>query len=99
MTKREESKKNRKDYLKELKEVCSQWLGKIENSFEKISKINYIGAIKSCLGTLTLQETLSNEEKKMQEEFKDPFKPIPCVDDLPTDFMVEIKLKDPTLQK
>jgi Reverse transcriptase (RNA-dependent DNA polymerase) len=40
---------------------------------------------------------LSNEEKKIQEEFKDLFKPIPYVDDLPTDFMVEIKLKDPNM--
>jgi hypothetical protein len=72
-------------------------LGKIENSFEKISKINYIGAIKSRLETLSLEETLSNEEKKIQEEFKNLFEPIPHVDDLPTDFMVEIKLKDPNM--
>jgi hypothetical protein len=97
MTKRKESKKNIKNYLKELKEVCSQRLGKIENSFEKISKINYIGAIKSRLETLSLEETLSNEEKKIREEFKDLFKPTPHVIDLPTDFMAEIKLKDPTM--
>jgi ribosome recycling factor len=54
MTKRKESKKNIKNYLKELKEVCSQQLRKIENSFKKISKINDIGAIKLHLEPLTL---------------------------------------------
>ena len=33
----------------------------------------------------------------MQEEFKDLSEPIPHVDDLPTDFMAEIKLKDPNM--
>jgi hypothetical protein len=38
---------------------------------------------------------LWREEQKLCEEYKDLSEPIPHVDELPTDFLAEIKLKDP----
>jgi hypothetical protein len=44
-----------------------------------------------------LEETLQMEEKKLCDNFKDLFEPIPHIDELPTDFLAEIKLKDPKI--
>ena len=95
--KRRCERKNRSVHLTELKQVCSTRLKQIENSFEVVKNINYISAIKSRLETLTPQDKLNQEEKKIREDFKDLFEPIPHVDELPRDFVAEIKLKDPTL--
>jgi hypothetical protein len=75
--------------------VCNKQLKEIESTFEVVNKIDFIAAIKDHIETLALKETLQMEEKKLCDDFKDLFKPIPHVKELPPDFLVEIKLKDP----
>ena len=95
--KRKRARQNRINHLAQLKTVCAERLNVIKDSFEIVKEIDYLGTIKSRLEDLTTLSTLAKEEKKLREEFKNLFEPIPHVDDLPTDFMAEIRLKDPTL--
>ena len=90
-------KQQQREFIKELKGVCNEQLSLIEDSFEKVKEVDTIGAIKVRIETLALQKTLQKEDIKLREEFKDLFEPIPHVDELPTDFVAEIKLKDPGL--
>jgi hypothetical protein len=50
--------------------------------------------VKARIETLVMTETLQREEKKIHKDFKDLFEPIPHIDELPTDFVAEIKLKN-----
>jgi hypothetical protein len=63
--KRKIMKRNIRDHIKELKEVCNKRLKHIEKSFEVVNNTNFIGVIKLCLETLTFQESLKKEEMKM----------------------------------
>ena len=95
--KRKNIKHQKREFIKELKEVCKKRLNCIGPSFKKVKEFDTVGAIKTRIETLALQETLQKEDKKLREEFRDLFEPIPHVNDLPTDFVAEIKLKDPGL--
>ena len=89
-------KKQRKDHIKELEEICNTHLKEIEGLFEVINEINFIGAIKAQVTELVMEETLKKEEGKLQGEFKDLFEPIPHIDKLPIDCVAEIRLIDPS---
>jgi hypothetical protein len=90
-------KMTKAEVLNELKSVCNERLAKIESSFEKVKEVDMIGAIKERMKDLAWMEMLRKKEKKIREEFKDLFEPIPHVDELPTDCLAEIHLKDPSL--
>jgi hypothetical protein len=64
MKKRKMEKIHRKEYVKELKKVCSEQLKQIEGTFKVISEINFIGAIKSRIETLAAEEALQKEGDK-----------------------------------
>ena len=61
--KQKQAKKNRLNFVNELKEMCTQRLIEIRDSFKDI---DIIAAIKSCIKTLALQDTLLAEENKLQ---------------------------------
>jgi hypothetical protein len=50
--KRKKMKRNIRDYVKELKEVCNERLKHIKKLFEVVNDANFIGAIKACVTTL-----------------------------------------------
>jgi hypothetical protein len=62
-----------------------------------VNNIDFIVAIKDHIKTLALKKTLQMKEKKLHDNFKDLFEPISHVNKLPTDFLAEIKLKDPKI--
>jgi hypothetical protein len=95
--KRTKLRKQKRNLVNELKEMCQEHLKSIEGTFENIKEIDLVGAIRAHINTLALQDSLQKEENKLRMEFGDLFQPIPYVDELPTDFMAEIKLKDPNL--
>ena len=93
--KRTKIKKHKREFLRELRKVCDDRLKVIGSSFEQVKDFDFLGAIKTRIETLAFEDSLRREDTKLREEFKDLFKPIPHVNDLPTDFVAEIKLKDP----
>jgi hypothetical protein len=92
--KRKTKKKQRKIFIEELKSLCNKQLEYIENSFEVVKETCFIGAISNWIKTLAQEETLWKEEQKLCEEYKCLFEPIPHVDELSTDILAEITLKD-----
>ena len=89
-------KKQRKDHIKELKEISNSHLKDIEGSFEVINEINFIEAIKVWVMELVMEETLQKREGKLWGEFKDLSEQIPHVDKLLTDCLAKIELMDPS---
>ena len=87
-------KKQRKDHIKELKEICHM----LRRDREVINEIDLIGAIKAQATELAMEETLKKEEEQLQGEFKDLFEPIPYIDKLPRDCVAKIELIDPTVK-
>lgn len=88
---------NKINFVQELKIICNNRLKKIEHTFEMVNEVNYISAIEEPIKVLSTSETMKKEEQKLREEFKDLLEPMPHVNQLPTDFQAEIRLKDPNL--
>ena len=96
--KRERIKAHKRDAIKELKTVCNIRRVLVDSRLEKVKTPDIVGAIRGRIEELALIETLKKEDSKLREEFKDLFEAIPHVNELPTDCLAEIQIKDPNLR-
>jgi len=62
--------------------------------FDYVKPIDIMGVVNSHVETLTHLTKLMHHEDQFKAEFCKIFKPIPHVDQLPTDVQAHIKLKD-----
>ncbi|KAJ7180007.1 hypothetical protein C8R43DRAFT_1117349 [Mycena crocata] len=98
---REQVKKTKHDHkemAKELKTVCDARRLHLEkeNLFEDVKPVNVI-AIREHIEVLAHWEELNTIADKLKNEHSCLFEPMPHVNDLPTDVLCEIKLKDADL--
>jgi hypothetical protein len=70
----------------------------INATLEPVKQPNIIATFRDHIEELALAKTLKAEDLKLREKFKDLFEPIPHVNNLPTDCMAQIQLKDPTIR-
>ena len=81
------------ELVKELKVV-----GEMRHQFSEHcatgNKANVIAAVKERLQTLAHWDSMQQRDVNLHEEFKAVFKPIPHVDDLPTNVYAEIRVND-----
>ena len=78
--------KHKKNVLCELKIKCAERLHLLQsnNLFETITPFNPIAAITSRIQTLASQTKLSQLEQEIKHEYRDVFRPIPHISELPT---------------
>jgi hypothetical protein len=78
--------KQKKLLLSELKLKCSERLQHLENNnlFEPITNYNFIASITNRIENLACQKKLEKLEKNIKHEYKDIFRPIPHISELPT---------------
>jgi hypothetical protein len=96
--KRKQIRQFKKSMIEELTVLCKSRRPIVDSTLEKPIEFNVVSAIKERIETLAFQESLEKEGSKLKKEFRDLFEPIPHVDNLPTDCLAEIHLKDPTLR-
>lgn len=88
--------KDHKTMLAELKYVCHERLVELSrtSSFETVTHVNPIAAIRARIAQLASVETLSCHDRDMKKEFASIFEPLPHARDLPTDVLAQIHVKD-----
>ena len=88
--------KQKKLLLSELKLKCSERLHHLENNnlFETITFYNFIASITCRIETLASQKKLTKLEQTIKQDFKDVFRPIPHISELPTTDTARIQLKN-----
>jgi hypothetical protein len=96
---REKIKKNvadRKTMVKELDTVCKLRKDalELEGLFENVKQVDVIAAVRERVEVLAHWAELDDKGSKLKAEFKCLFEPMPHVDELPTDVLCQIKLKD-----
>jgi hypothetical protein len=85
---------DRKNLQKELKAVCELRRLDSDGQLEEVRPPDIIGAVRWCIEVLAAQERLSALSAEIKNEFRDVFEPIPHVNELPSDMLCSIKLKD-----
>jgi hypothetical protein len=80
--------------MKELKTICETRRRELNLEGETVNEVNPLAAIKEQITALATIDKLEKIETNLKEEFKVIFQPIPHVDELPTDVVARIKLKD-----
>jgi len=80
--------------LAELMIVCHDCLRSGKGVPEMIEPFNVAGAIRDHIEILTNKDALLKCKKKIKSEFKGIFEPIPHIDELPTNIVAEIRLKE-----
>jgi len=88
------TKLNKKVALAELMLVCHDRLRSGKGVPEMIEPFNVAGAIQDHIEILANKDALLKHEKKIKSEFKGIFEPIPHIDELPTNIVAEIHLKE-----
>jgi len=88
------TKANKKLVLAELMMVCNDRLKNLKLKPEEVKAFDIAGAVQECIEILAGKESLMKHENKLKAEFKPVFEPIPHVDGLPQDVVVEIHIKD-----
>jgi hypothetical protein len=63
--------------------------------FIKTNAPDILAALRECITTLSFKEELADREADLRSHFSRIFEPPPHVDELPTDPVARIKLKDP----
>jgi hypothetical protein len=96
---REKIKKNvadRKTMVKELDTVCKLRKDALElkGLFKNVKQVDVIAAVRERVEVLAHWAELDDKGSKLKAEFKCLFEPMPHVDELPTDILCQIKLKD-----
>jgi reverse transcriptase-like protein/integrase-like protein/chromodomain-containing protein len=81
--------------LKELVSVVAEkWLPK-RGPDEVVKPINIIASIRNRISSIISLEILKRKEEKLMNEFKSTFEPPPHCDNLPSDVLARIRLKNP----
>ena len=88
------TKAAKKATLAELTTVCQKRIEEKCLVFEEVNDVDIVAAIKDAIEIIALREKLKSVEKEIKQEFRQVFKEIPHVKDLPTDYMACIKLRD-----
>ena len=88
--------KLKKNVLCELKLKCAERVQHLENNdlFENVIPFNPISAITSRIETLACQKSLNKLEQDIKHEYRDVFRPIPHISELPTTETARIQLKN-----
>lgn len=88
--------KYKKDVLTELKLKCAQRLHHLESNclFEIAKPFNPIAAITERIEALASQAKLNKLEQEIKHEYRDVFRPIPHISELPTTETARIHLKN-----
>jgi len=61
---------------------------------EKVAPFNVTSAICQCMEMLAFEDALQKHETHLKSTFKEIFEPIPQIDELPTNIIAEIHLKN-----
>ncbi|KAF8214602.1 hypothetical protein K438DRAFT_1955648 [Mycena galopus ATCC 62051] len=96
---RELLKKTKADHkllADELHAVCATRLQVLTdaNLFETVREVDVVAAVRERIDTLVEVECRQKLGDKIKSDYKPIFEPIPHVDDLPSDVLCEIKIKD-----
>ena len=88
--------KLKRNVLSELKLKCSQRLHYLNSNglLEPVRPFNPIAAITNRIQTLACQKNLVKLEEGIKNDFKDVFRPIPHISELPTSETARIQLKN-----
>jgi hypothetical protein len=88
--------KHRKNLLSELKLKCAQRREHLESKglFEVIHPFNPIAAITERIHSLASQAKLNKLEANIKHDYRDVFRPIPHISELPTSETARIQLKN-----
>jgi hypothetical protein len=78
--------------------VCRKRVEDGRLSFKVVNDVDTVGAIRSAIENIALKERLKKLESKIKEDYREVFKEIPHVKDLPVDYMARIKLKEAYMQ-
>ena len=84
--------------LSEVRTVCAARHPVVDSRLDVVKDIDIAAAIRSRVATLASLDSFREEEAKIRKIYKDLFEPIPHVNDLPSDCLAEINLKDPNLR-
>lgn len=86
--------KHKKNLLCELKIKCVERLRHLENNglLEEVTPFNPIAAITERINILASEKNLTDLEKNIKLDFKDVFRPIPHISELPTSETARIQL-------
>ncbi|CAA7259594.1 unnamed protein product [Cyclocybe aegerita] len=90
----EQTKADKKQALVELVTVCQEKIANGTLTFEAVSPIDIIAAVKEHIEVLANAADLWEHDTSMKDHYKDVFQPIPHFNDLPKDFISCIQLKD-----
>ncbi|KAJ7120479.1 hypothetical protein C8R43DRAFT_900788, partial [Mycena crocata] len=85
-----------KQMVKELQIVCENRCREVEDKdlFENVKVIDPIAVIRDRIEVLAHWEELQERAAKIKKEYSCLFEPMPHVDQLPTDVLCEIKVKE-----
>jgi len=89
-----ETKADKKLALAELMLVCNDRLKNSKFKPEIVEPFDVVAAVRGCIESLAVADALIRHEQKLKSEFKPIFEPIPHVNDLPQDVIVEIHIKN-----
>jgi len=85
----------KRESLKELlKTFAENWKPRL-GANEPVKPINNIAAVRDRISAIIDAEICQRKEKKLKEEFKAIFEPVPHFNDLPTDIEAHIHSIDP----
>jgi hypothetical protein len=85
---------DRKEMLNELATVCSVRKATVEESLEPVMEFDIMNAVCTQIEQLSFKEELGRLNKAVKEKYKDVFRPIPHISELPEDVYCHISLKD-----
>lgn len=89
-----EVKKMKKLVLKELVDMCKQWLGEGKGIPEEVKPVNVATLIKDRIDILTFRQRVAIMESNLLSNFQDVFQPLPHVNNLPQNVTARIKLRN-----
>ena len=89
-----ENRELKKRALKELVSVVKEkWLPR-RTKDEDVKEIDVVALIRNRIATIAIFQDMEQREQKLKDEFRTVFEPIPHIDELPTDVLARIKLKE-----
>ncbi|KAJ7785793.1 hypothetical protein B0H16DRAFT_1753716 [Mycena metata] len=96
---REKLRKTKADHkllAEELKSICADRLQRLTDAglFESVREVDVVAAIRQKISHFEESERRQKLGDKLKSEYRPIFEPIPHVDNLPTDVLCEIKMKD-----
>ena len=89
-----ETKADKKLVLAELMLVCDNHFKNHKLHPHVTGNFNVAGAIRDRIEVLTMQKQLLKHDTKLRTEFRQVFEPIPHVDELPSEIIASINLKN-----